>query len=42
MDNPKVPAFLAAAAVALLTRNVIATIATGMVLLWFLGSGILA
>ena len=33
-DNPKIPAFLAAAVIAALTRNVIATIATGMILLW--------
>ena len=38
--NPKLPAFLAAAVIAVLTRNVIATIATGMVLLWFLQSGL--
>ena len=37
--NLKIPAFLAAAVVAALTRNVIATIATGMVLLWFLENG---
>ena len=38
-DNPKIPAFLAAAIIAALTRNVIATIATGMVLLWLVENG---
>ena len=39
-DNARIPALLAAAAVAALTRNVIATIATGMVLLWLMEHGI--
>lgn len=38
--NPKIPAILAAAVIAALTRNVIATIATGMVLLWLLEGGL--
>ena len=39
--NSEIPAFLAAAVVALLTRNVIATITTGMVVLWVLESGLI-
>lgn len=35
-DNPKIPAFIAATVIAVLTRNVLATIATGMLLLWVL------
>lgn len=36
MVNPKIPAFIGAAIVAVATRNVLATIATGMILLWLL------
>ncbi|MGU9961391.1 MAG: AzlD domain-containing protein [Candidatus Puniceispirillales bacterium WSBS_2018_MAG_OTU23] len=34
MANPQIPAFIIAAAVAIFTRNVIATITAGMVVLW--------
>ena len=41
-SNPKIPAFILALGVALLTRNVLATIATGMATLWLLEGDILA
>ena len=42
LTNPKIPAFILALGVALLTRNVLATIATGMATLWLLEGDILA
>ena len=35
-NNPEIPAFLIAVAVAIFTRNVIVIIATGMVALWLI------
>ena len=40
MDNPRILAFIGAAVIAVWTRNVLATIATGMVLLWVLKGGV--
>ena len=41
MDNPRILAFIGAAVIAVWTRNVLATIATGMVLLWVLKGGVI-
>ena len=38
-DNPKIPAFIIATLVALITRNALATIATGMLTLWLISNG---
>ena len=36
LDNPKIPAFLLAMVAAVLTRNVLVTISTGMIALWLI------
>lgn len=40
-DNPKIPALIIAGIVALVTSNVLATISTGMIVLWLINHGAL-